>query len=177
MFTSIQIYFAWNIPASKSVKAAASKKNSTALHPSDLCTGQCAALWSTTSQGIGFIMLAASAVSLSHQPTFFLAPKNPAFSKSNQNTRPNFFPVSGFFSEFPFPTAAAVFSLNTWRSEQIFGASDSKRRRCKEHQRVPRLCINIFFYGLNVLSLEVLPSVAWLPTLQNHARREPFIIP
>ena len=97
MFTSIQIYFPWNIPASKSVKAAAQKKNSTAPHPSNLCTGQCAALWSTTSQGIGFIVLAASAVSLSHQPTFFSYTKKPSLLKVQPKNPAELFSSQRFF--------------------------------------------------------------------------------
>ena len=73
--------------------------------PPNLCTWQCAALWNTTSQGIGFTMLGASAVSQSdRRPTFFSTPKKqPAFSKCNTKPGRSFF-MSALLLNAPFPT-------------------------------------------------------------------------
>lgn len=145
MFTSIQIHFAWNIPASKSVKAAASKKklnSSPPLRP--LHWAMCSSLEYNQS---GYRIHHACCLScLAVSPAnIFSCTKKPSLLKVQPKHPAKLFSSQRFFFWISVSYGCCVFSLNTWRSEQIFGASDSKRRRCKEHQRVPQLCINMFF--------------------------------
>ena len=96
--------------------------------PPNLCTWQCAALWNTTSQGIGFTMLGASAVSQSDRwPTFFSTPKKqPAFSKCNTKPGRPFF-MSVFLLNPLFPT------LRRWITVKYL----ESRTRSKTEHRMP----------------------------------------